>query len=63
MGIGAMIRDFNGNIYVATKLRGHFTAHAAQCLAIREGTHFAIQHGFMVSVVESDSGVLSTQTS
>ncbi|PON65417.1 hypothetical protein PanWU01x14_117310 [Parasponia andersonii] len=66
MGIGAVIRDFNGNICVAlaTKLRGHFTTHVAECLAIREGPHFAIQHGFMVLVVESDpkNGVLSTQT-
>ncbi|PON84884.1 hypothetical protein TorRG33x02_192820 [Trema orientale] len=53
--ISAVIRDHLGCVRGAAtiKCKGYFSAHLVECMAIRDGTKFALQHNFKISEVES----------
>ncbi|PON60459.1 Ribonuclease H-like domain containing protein [Parasponia andersonii] len=57
VGIGAVMRGSRGQVYgaMATKIYGHFNPLLAECLALREGTSFAVHHKFFILEIESDS--------
>ncbi|PON91586.1 Ribonuclease H-like domain containing protein [Trema orientale] len=57
IGLGLIIRDHLGHVRGATAIRtlGHFTHHIAECMAICEGTKFALRHNLAMSELENDA--------
>ncbi|PON64686.1 Ribonuclease H-like domain containing protein [Trema orientale] len=57
IGIGVVVRDCNGIVLGASSLKfaGHLSPFLAECVAVREGIKFAINHGLSPGVIETDA--------
>ncbi|PON60600.1 Ribonuclease H-like domain containing protein, partial [Parasponia andersonii] len=50
IGVGMVIRDHLGSVRAAlsTRLQGAYSVFLAECVAVREGLRFAIEHGLLL---------------
>ncbi|POO00893.1 Ribonuclease H-like domain containing protein [Trema orientale] len=57
IGIGVVVRDCIGMVLCASSLKfaGHLSPFLAECVAVREGIKFAINHGLSPGVIETDA--------
>ncbi|PON52350.1 Ribonuclease H-like domain containing protein [Trema orientale] len=57
IGIGVVVRDCNGMVLGPSSLKfaGHLSPFLAECVAVREGKKFAINHGLSPGVIETDA--------
>ncbi|GMN59682.1 hypothetical protein TIFTF001_028778 [Ficus carica] len=57
VGIGVVVRDNQELVLgaVSCRMAGFFSPHVRECMAVREGTWFALSHGFSNWVVETDA--------
>ena len=57
IGVGGVLRDHNGAVKgtFVQKINGMFDSYLAECMALREGTRFAVENGLAINKAECDS--------
>ncbi|GMN52900.1 hypothetical protein TIFTF001_022038 [Ficus carica] len=57
VGVGVVVRDDKGSVLgvVSRHMFGLFSPHVGECLAVREGTWFALSRGYSSWIVETDA--------